>query len=74
MYLVPRQHLELGLIMVNAHVIDMGVGRGVFMVGICKLIFAWENYHKGLDDVCVQVIDVTDIKTRLVGRLFGSIN
>ena len=40
----------------------MGLGREVFVVSICKLIFAWENDHKGLDDVCVQVIDVTDIR------------
>ena len=62
MQVVSQQHLELGLIIVKVHVIDMGVGRGVFVVSICKLIFAWENDHKGLDDVCVQVIHVTDIK------------
>ena len=39
----------------------MGLGREVFGVSICKLIFAMENDHKGLDDVCVHVIDVTDI-------------
>ena len=33
--------------------------------GICgEHLYAhfWENDHKGLDDVCVQVIDVTDIR------------